>query len=96
MNHTPTPWEWVGDRAQGFILLGPDGSIGEVYICAEPSMCNAQANAAFIVRAVNAHDDLIGALKTIEAAHPHIINRESPSVCVPCVAKKAIAKAEGK
>lgn len=60
--HTPTPW----------FLSGPhnDGSAG-IYTTANPSVDSSvaafsdvgEANAAFIVRACNAHDELVAALE---------------------------------
>lgn len=70
-SHSPTPWIQV--------LLHPDCILGkgqrsdesfrivtdcELMDKAE-AMARAQANAAFIVRAANAHDDLVEALKLL-------------------------------
>ena len=69
MTHTPTPWSighsmernyiygggshlaCIGSRENGF-FIHDDGSLNE-----------SEANAAFIVRAVNSHDDLLEALE---------------------------------
>jgi hypothetical protein len=49
--HTPTPWR-IGIAGR---VLGGDGLSVVSF--------NRKANAAFIVRAVNAHDDLVAALR---------------------------------
>jgi hypothetical protein len=66
MARTPTPWKLA--LTDDTIIRGPDGS----YIAAVTGDYNSEsdwpcmeANAAFIVRAVNAHDDLVTALKSI-------------------------------
>lgn len=61
--HTPTPWH-VGDGKAARIIYGQDG-----YAIADATVYHGrhggaeEANAAFIVRAVNAHDDLVAALR---------------------------------
>lgn len=52
--HTPTPWTVSGDYIQG---------IGQ--ICLSETAEEDVANAAHIVRCVNAHDALVAALRTI-------------------------------
>lgn len=61
VTHTPTPWK-VKAPEDGFnlepvILGGADGIPVAMRV-------NSMANAAFIVRAVNSHEALVGALKT--------------------------------
>jgi hypothetical protein len=54
-NHTPTPWN-VRTDANEFALIGK----GPTYIgFIEKDRHEAEANAAFIVRAVNCHDELV-------------------------------------
>ena len=71
--HTPTPWvvrrfpsytagarAWVMDAT-------PDGPTGQVFadLIASPTTSkNSDANMAFIVRACNAHDELLAACRT--------------------------------
>jgi hypothetical protein len=65
MTHTPTPWEWRNDQTYNkgqwsimpgvLIVEGTDGTPDGDEI--------DRANAAFIVRAVNAHDKLVEALR---------------------------------
>lgn len=60
--HSPLPWRWEGGRASGYLLLSPQGSFGEVYICGEPKNCTAKADAELICTAVNLHEKLVAAL----------------------------------
>lgn len=71
--HTPTPWK-VCD-----IAVNDQWHVGSTIGAADPAdgrrVCdvsripaNYQANAAFIVRACNAHDALVAALKESQAA----------------------------
>jgi hypothetical protein len=61
--HTPTPWT-THRHAEGVDLIGPDlgFTIGEIF--ADPA-ANAEANAAHIVKCVNAHDELVAALMAL-------------------------------
>ena len=68
--HSPTPWRWDyyddGERAEG-LACGIDSSSGDVVMeyagCGSHRMKIAPADADFIVRAVNAHDALVEALR---------------------------------
>ena len=64
--HTPTPWH-VGMRAAERIVYDGTGwAVANATIYhAEHEGGQTLANAAFIVRACNAHDDLLAALETI-------------------------------
>lgn len=79
--HTPTPWDINAFNMTSIIKVkpGPD-SKGNTYIDGRHSVKIANvmgeddmtwgerhANAEFIVRACNAHDDLVNALNEIEA-----------------------------
>ncbi len=76
--HTPTPWEYflnkhgtqyriAGDNCFPIAALDMYGSEGH-----GPTKKVSEANAAFIVRAVNNHEALIEALqKCLEAANAH-------------------------
>jgi len=72
--HTPTPWKAVRENAHptGGALLGvfvdrADGScIAETFSNCGQSDAECRANAAFIVRACNAHDALVAALSDLE------------------------------
>lgn len=72
-SHTPTPWRMYlqGDSTSWRITPKPEGvpatGLGE--IASIPNYGEeSQANAAFIVRAVNAHDSLVEALRNVVAA----------------------------
>lgn len=58
--HSPLPW-WVSGK--GVIRSGKDIWVASCY------WRNKYANAALIVRAVNAHDELVAALRSIEGLH---------------------------
>lgn len=63
--HTPLPWV-LDHRFAGGVLIHPDDN--EFLTVAKVlgfDNDEAKANAAFIVRAVNAHDDLIAALERL-------------------------------
>jgi hypothetical protein len=86
--HTPTPWHRAGD----YIVSEDEIAVAEI---TNPCLASQteDANAAFIVRAVNAHEALVRALRElIEAAE------EDGRPDRPCVrvARAALALAEGK
>lgn len=58
-HHTPTPWKWNNGN-----LVGPDGDI-----IAEKND-DGSPDAAFIVKCVNNHDELIAALKQLVRSVP--------------------------
>jgi hypothetical protein len=75
---TETPWELVpGDEHHGPYIVGPTGDVADLYVMSNPNapsvrnggdskplpFINAEANAAFIVKAVNAHETLVSALR---------------------------------
>ncbi len=67
--HKRTPGEWVainedtaGNGPYSIIPDGPGGTIASVY---GDTVCEAQANASFIVRACNSHDALTEALSQL-------------------------------
>lgn len=67
VKHTPLPWSVVltDHPDNGDDCWGIDAESGSVGFCEGP---NDEANAAFIVRAVNCHDDLVAALNQVKAA----------------------------
>lgn len=64
-DHTPTPWEVFDNGRLLVIAPGAGWSVFEIEASHQPDRPTHEANAAFIVRAVNAHDDLVKALRTI-------------------------------
>ena len=106
VEHTPVPWEVdeaedlplavIADTADGEAIceIGKDGS-RKADSCAE-----WHANAAFIVRACNAHDDLLEVLGAIHACWGvgykdtrRLVDALRPLIEVD--ARAAIAKAKG-
>jgi len=88
MKHAPTPWMFdTGD--DGAVLYNDDGTIANIPI----DLLAYKANAAFIVKACNAHEELLEAAKQADAL---ILSRiSSPEVGnVLDALNKAIAKAE--
>ena len=59
--HTPTPWR-VDRRAATRVIAGDDETMAST-AASSTSRDSWEANATFIVRAVNAHDDLVKALQ---------------------------------
>ncbi len=88
--YTPTPWRQEEGTTLVWGACGPDfpftGNIGvpvaEAQLrrswASEPNMDTALANAAFIVTAVNAHADLVEALRNLLEKHGHM------KPCDPC------------
>jgi len=58
--HTPLPWEIImdADKEGDVYIYGPDGNKEIIYSPGE-LLGISQADAAFIVRAVNAHEELL-------------------------------------
>jgi hypothetical protein len=88
MSHTPTPWEiyWTDNgRIDG---IGPKGGnpIDNNIIETDSGFYNpSEADAEFIVRAVNSHEELLNLLKEIAKFAPFSFEQRT---------SKAIAKAE--
>lgn len=71
--HTPTPWKANLTHNEPCVYAGTGSGRGIAYMQAEntPHIENSAeraANAAFIVRACNAHEDLVAALREAQAA----------------------------
>lgn len=65
MTHTPTPWRIAARRTKdggSWNILGPAGAAIIARVLPGP----AEADAEFIVRAVNSHDELLEALKDLD------------------------------
>ena len=86
--HTPTPWRIINDDVNGkFDIRNSE----QKYVCSVGWARNGSEDAAFIVRAVNAHEELLQAAKSMRQE----ISRRTKGV-VATSWDKAIAKAEGK
>lgn len=69
--HTPTPWHINHDRNEQPNIYGPTNDDWVAvcpHQCVQQLQVIANANAEFIVRACNAHDELLEALKSASAA----------------------------
>lgn len=88
-NHTPTPWDQLND-----VFTIEDGYFSMIQT---PDKCIAnvfdEANAAHIVKCVNMHDDLVGALKKIiDRSHNDPLGT-SKVIDMRKIAEKALKKA---
>ena len=98
-SHTPGPWKQHATPGKIYASVrGADGRC--VADCGSRSDVIAQANAEFIVRACNAHDDLLEALEACERALDEAYFAEPDGCgCLACEslrkARAAIAKAKG-
>ncbi len=86
--HTPTPWTLRKDRPMAF-FRGTE-KVGDTAGMSFSDM-EAERNAAFIVRAVNSHDELLGLLMHCKEYLEGYAERPSLNLI-----EKAIAQAEGK
>jgi len=92
--HTATPWKNHGPNDKGRCLIADTGDSGicEVFIGVNE---RGEANAAFIVRACNAHDDLVKALQRAERVLNHVGGAPSGEILGAWEeARAALAKAE--
>lgn len=102
--HTPVPWTTWQNEAEGldrhvisaYESEGPFWQIGVVW--AYEGSDEAAANAAFIIRACNAHEDLLEAAKIVLAA-TNATNNDDTGTIICCPGMEAlhaaITKAEG-
>lgn len=91
MNHTPTPWKW-NVKAQEIQAAPLNVGIASVRVV-NPLHPD---NAPFIVRAVNAHQTMVNALRTIREAFIPTMPLGADRTQLTLVVDEAIAKAEGK
>lgn len=101
VSHAPLPWSvqnsddiWEGDEHPTIPLFKAANHLrswGREYPHAE-----RHANAAFIVRACNAHDDLLAALKRIVTAYDLPGHWQDEVAQAMGQARAAIARAEGR
>jgi hypothetical protein len=106
-NHTPTPW-FVGAQNDALYIIDrkPRPSTDDIApnqdVCVVAKTYNQgratgreDANAAFIVRACNAHNDLVAALKNLVAMADYFMTDAPQRIAIE-EAVAAIAQAEGK
>lgn len=97
MSHTPTPWKVGEDESNPEMITGPtndDGSfnyVAEIFYSKSPydMTPTEKANAEFIVRACNAYDDMLAALKKFWEGG------DTDDEELYATVRKAIEKAEG-
>lgn len=94
MAHTPLPWECREDEDGHFEIVGDRQGLDITWIADSIGGLGEEekANAEFIVKAVNCHQELVDALKSIQsqcAGHA-----DEFSARVYSLAAKALAKAE--
>lgn len=65
MNHTPTPYDYIPAKHESTQIFGRTESGGCWFVASATN----NANAAFIVRACNAHDALVKALAEMVQVH---------------------------
>lgn len=93
-NHTPTPW-----HAAGVTVYAPAGhtaraTVADTTCCGSMTRAEDEANAAHIVRCVNAHDELVAALRVIAGCEAsEIANPEKGLRVCANIARAALAKA---
>ena len=108
MNHTPTPWT-LGKSCDGFLTV-TNGSATICTVGEADIFDDIEADAAYIVRAVNSHAALTAALALLvhgTMGYPALLEQyhstdtcELPENCQHCYcvkqARAALALAEGK
>jgi hypothetical protein len=93
-NHTSLPWKYVSDYDEAYID-GPEPSqkgMINFYLC---DTAVGHANAAFIVKAVNCHEELVEALKSVKESLLDIHRDDTLDGCL-MVIEDALARGEGK
>jgi hypothetical protein len=89
--HTPGPWSAQGFGVFAHLDRRDSSHVLTVATCENAGPGMAYANAKFIVRACNAHDDLLAALIAIEKETRDVLG--STAETVNAKARAAIAKA---
>jgi hypothetical protein len=97
--HTPTPWA-VEDTGCGIEIVSGNFVVAEILPAdGKDPTDQDRANAAFIVRACNAHDELVRALEAIaECATPDFDDagfQRRARIDLQNIARAAIRKARG-
>ena len=79
--HTPTPWEAV-TRGHSAIVRTVAGACKVAEARSREPLQVDEINAAFIVKAVNSHDDLLKALRYCEAAsnQPNVFKHAAAAI----------------
>ena len=91
--HTPTPWLMAVNESEGFSLYGDNG---KAYLATIGNYLNDEANAAFIVRAVNSHDKLVALAHNIAFLANSNLGKSEAGKFIIQLANEALAQAKGK
>jgi len=91
-SHTPTPWGW--ESLENRVRIEGNGYCVAIMQKGMDRQ-TTEANAAFIVRAVNSHEELLDVMRFIIEMNEKTGAERNMPVAIR-LAKKAIAKAEGK
>lgn len=98
--HTPTPWGyWTGSGAYGQHGAITDNALGRHIAYMAGGAPLPELDGAFIVRACNAHDQLVAALQLViqdKAPAYHDCLDDGESECAWCIARAAIAAVTNK
>jgi hypothetical protein len=98
-SHTPTPWKWDGsvvdfDKEQEAPWMVtdyiPEGKRTHDKILFGAIECSSEENAEFIIRACNAHDELIDFVKDVSE-----FDGRNSTIHLKEIAKELLAKAKG-
>jgi hypothetical protein len=97
--HTPTPWEQFAGCGPAIFKAGVTQQIASTARLGPDPQVHAvdEANAAFIVTACNAHDELVAALRMMEehfAWHVEHDTHHDSDLIMLQVARAALAKAK--
>lgn len=94
LGHTPTPWKGASGTSLDSIMAGND----RIALCDVTSLkgTSAQANAAFIIRAVNSHETLLKNLKLAVLRLEEFCEQQKKNrIDLTSDLDKAIAQVEG-
>lgn len=96
MKHTPTPWKI--EVVEGLSIYGPEGLL----LADLKGNHQTKANAAFIVKAVNCHEEMLTALRSVRNEYRRYVLNDPKNIedaigsRVLAQIDRAITKAEGK
>ena len=102
-SHTPTPWRIYKEPMNPNPRLMAEASTLVAVISQGKAFAKeTEANAAYIVKAVNAHEEMVKALKDVlfvlkgQAERGNFLDSSERDISLEGVVEQAIAKAEGK
>lgn len=92
--HSPTPWSVRPAHDGSFVIATGREAEGGVVARRNSGSGTSLADAAFIVRAANSHDELVAALSALLAAYEYRVGDGLTPLITN--ARAALAKAEGR